>query len=60
MAKTFDVVLIRDHHDALSECQYGTLGMTNKIEEQDFRTVHGEMVQVLDLNNRDGTIGTPF
>jgi hypothetical protein len=48
-AKAFDVVLTGDH-------EYGLLEMTNKIEEQDFRSVHGEMVQV--CLNRDG-VGSP-
>jgi hypothetical protein len=39
MAKAFDVVLTDDP-------QYGILKMTNNIEEQHFRSVHGEMVQV--------------
>ena len=39
--KAFDYILTGDHAS-----EYETLGMRNKIEEQDFRSVHGKMVQV--------------
>ena len=39
--KAFDDILTSDH----GASQHGTLAMRNKIEKQDFRSVHGEMVQ---------------